>query len=114
VEVIHVCPRGEENFDEAGGKKVAMQKMEYGPPKEVRYSGERGVGLRVVKQSHTSDSEKWGHSKGNVEGREVGVLMLRKYHSADHGRHEDGAGESRGMQIPEIRVHHAQDIEEGI
>jgi hypothetical protein len=114
VEVIHVCPRAEENFDEAGRNKVAVQKMGYGPPKETSYSYERRMGLCAMKRSHTSASEKWHLSKDSVEGREVGIPMVRKYQPPDHDRYEDGAGGGGGMQIPEIRVHHAQDGNEGI
>lgn len=113
AEVIHVCPEAEENFDEGEGMKVAVQKMEYGPPTGRRYSCEKRVGLRVVKRGHASTGEKWRHNKDSVEGREVGVPML-KYQPSDRDRYEDGAGGGRGMQIPEIRVHRAQDGDEGI
>lgn len=113
VEVIHVCPRAEENFDEAGGIKVAVQKKGCGQPKENRYAGERTMARRVMQRSHASASDKWRPSKGRVEVTEVGVPML-EYQSLVHSTCEDSADGARGMQSPEIRVHRAQGGEEGI
>jgi len=113
VEVIHVCPRAEENFDEAGGNKMAVQKKGCGQPKDNRYSDERRMARRIMQRSHASPSEKWRPSRGRVEVTEVGVPML-EYQSVVHNTYEDGADGGRGMQSPEIIVHLAQGGEEGI
>lgn len=113
VEVIHIGPRAEENFDEAGGNKVSVQKRGCGQPQETRYSDERRMTRRVMKRSHASASEKWRPSEDTVEVTEVGVPML-EYQSLVHSTYKDGAGDVRGMQIPEVRVHHEQRGDEGI
>jgi hypothetical protein len=113
VEVIHVRPRAEESFDEAGGNKLAVQKRGCGQPKETRYSDERRIALHVMQRSHASASEKWRPSKDNIEVTEMGVPML-EYQSLVRSTYEDGADGGRGMQIPEIRVHRAQGGDEGI
>jgi len=113
VEVIRVCPRAEENFDEAGGNKMEVQKKGYGQPKENRYSDERREARCVMQRSHASASEKWRLNRDRVEVTEVGVPML-EYQSVVHSTYEDGADGGRGMQSPAIRVHLAQGGEEGI
>ena len=107
MEVIRVCPRAEENFDGAGGNKVAVQKRECGQPKEMRYSDERRMARRVMNRSQASVSEKWRLNKDSVDVTEVSVPML-ECQSLVHSTHEDGAGGGRRMQVPEIRVRHAQ------
>lgn len=113
VEVIHVCPRAEENFDEAEGNKLALQKRGCAQPKETRYTEERRMARHVMQRSHASSaSEKWRPSKDIVEVTEMGVPML-EYQSLVHSTYKDGAGGGRGMQSPEIRVHRAEGGEEG-
>jgi hypothetical protein len=104
VEVIHVCPRTEENFDEA---RLAVQKREYGQAKETRYSDERRMERHVMNRSQASASEKWRLNKDSVEVTKVGVPML-ECQSLVHSTYEDGAGGGRRMQVPEITVRHAK------
>ena len=113
VEMMHVCPRAEENFDEAGGNKLAVQKKGCAQPKETRYADERRIARRVVQRSHASASEKWRPSKDGVEVTEMGVPML-EYEPVVHSTYEEGADCVRGMQSPDIRVHRAQFDDEGI
>jgi hypothetical protein len=113
VEVIRVRPRAEDSFGEAGGKQVAVQKRECDQPKERRYSDERRMAQRVLNRSQASASEKWRLNKGGVEETNVGVPML-ECRSLVHSTYEDGAGDGRRMQVPEIRVRHAQGSDENI
>jgi len=113
VEVIHICPRAEENFDEAGGNKMAVQKKGCVQPKENRYSDERRMARLVMQRSHASAIEKWRPSRDRVEVTEAGVPML-EYQSVVHSTYENGADGGRGMQCPEIRVHPPHGGEEGI
>jgi hypothetical protein len=111
VEVIHVCPRAEENFDEAGGNKLAVQKKGCAQRKETRYSDEGRMARRVMQRSHAC--EKWRPNKDSVEVTEMGVPML-EYQYLVHSTYEDGADGGRGMQSPEIGVHRAQGVDEGM
>jgi hypothetical protein len=113
-----VSPRRDENFEEVTfigeGEKVAVLKSYHSSTvEEWRCSDGKSVGLQLKRRSHASVDEKWLCNRDSHEGREVQVRKLRKCQSSDNeGRCDGSFGGGECVEIPVVKVHHAQDNNE--
>jgi hypothetical protein len=115
MERIQVLSRTDDNDEDTAigvRENVAVQTKCLGPTaEETRCSDGKRMDLKFKKRGYaSSEDEKWLCSKDSHEGREIPLRMLRKCRSSDNeGMYENSALGDKGMEVPVIRVHHAQD-----